>query len=125
MSGSPRRELEDLLGAENAKELTAVGNELESLELNSGDLASCVDEVAKPGQVIPGLQVLEVCTSEIETATKPSAAHSSGVSSPSRYSSPSDATSASFRMLVTGTTLCDILDFPTSSGVQHEKRMYV
>jgi hypothetical protein len=80
MSGSPRRELEDLLDAENAKEMTAVGNELESLELNSGDLASCVDEVAKSGQVIPGLQVLEVCTSEIETATKPSAAHSSRVS---------------------------------------------
>jgi len=80
MSASPRRELEDLPGAENAKELTAVGNELESLELNSSDLVSCVDEVSKPGQVIPGSYVVEVLTSEIETATQPSAVHSSNVS---------------------------------------------
>ena len=80
MSGTPRKELEDLPGVENAKELTAVGNELESLELNPGDLLSCVDEVAKPGHVIPGLHIQEACTSEIETATKLSAAHSSGVS---------------------------------------------
>lgn len=80
MSANPRRELKDLRGAENAKELSAVGNELESLELNSGDLMSCVDEVAKPGQDIPGLRATEVRTSEIETARQPSAAHSSNVS---------------------------------------------
>jgi hypothetical protein len=80
MSATPRRELEDLPGAASAKELTAVGNELDSLELNSGDLVPCIDEVAKPGQDIPGLHVLEVCTSEIETATQPSAAHSTDVS---------------------------------------------
>jgi hypothetical protein len=62
-------------GAENAKELTAVGNELESLELSSGDLVSCVDEVAKPGQDVPGLHVPEVFISEIGTTTQPSVAH--------------------------------------------------
>jgi len=80
MSTTPRRELEDLPVAENAKELSAVGNELESLELNSGDLMLCVDEVAKPGQDIPGLHPKEICTSEIEAARQPSAAHSSNVS---------------------------------------------
>jgi len=80
MSANPRRELEDLPSAENAKELIAFGNELESLELNSGDLVSCGDEVAKPGQDIPGSRVPEVCTSEIETAMQPSLAHSSDVS---------------------------------------------
>lgn len=80
MSATPRRELEDLPGADNAKELTDVGNDLESLELNSGDLVSCVDEVVKPGQDIPGLHVPEVCTSEIETEKMPSVAYSSDVS---------------------------------------------
>jgi hypothetical protein len=79
MSATPRRELENLPVAENAKELTAVGNELESLELNSGDSVSCGDEIAKPGQDIPGSHVSEVCTSEIETAMQPSLAHSSDV----------------------------------------------
>lgn len=80
MSATPIRELEDLPSAENAEELTAVGNELGNLELNSGDLVSRVAEVAKPGRDIPGSHVPEVCTSEIETATQPSLAHSSDVS---------------------------------------------
>ena len=74
------KEPEDLPGAENAKELIAVGNECEILELNAGDLVSCVDEVAKPGQDIPGSHVSEVCASEIETATQLSLAHLSHVS---------------------------------------------
>jgi hypothetical protein len=80
MSATARRELENLPVAENAKEPAAVGNELESLELNSDDLVSCGDEVAKPGQDIPGSHVPEVCTSEIENATQPSLVHSSDVS---------------------------------------------
>jgi len=53
MSTTPRRELEGLPVAENAKELIADGNELESLELNPGDLILFVDEFAKPGRDIP------------------------------------------------------------------------
>jgi hypothetical protein len=60
MSPTPRREPEDMPGAENAEEPIAVGNELESLELNSGDLVSCVDEVAKPGHDIPVSHVWEL-----------------------------------------------------------------
>lgn len=72
MSAPPRRELEDMPGAETAKEPIAIGKELESLELNSGELVLCVDEVAKPGHNVPGSHVLEVCTSEIEAASQPS-----------------------------------------------------
>jgi hypothetical protein len=80
MSTTPRRELEDLPGAENSKELIAVGNELESLVLNSGGLVSCFAEVAEPGQDVHGSHVSEVRTSEIETAMHPSVAHLSDVS---------------------------------------------
>jgi hypothetical protein len=80
MSPTQRRELEDMSHAENAKEPIAVGNELESLELNSGNFVLCGDEVAKPGEDVPGSHVWELCTPEIETATLPSVVCLSDVS---------------------------------------------
>jgi hypothetical protein len=78
MSTTPRREFEDTPVAKNAKELIT-DDVLENSDLNSGDLMSCVDEAAKPGQDIHSSHVSEARTSEIETATKPSEAHLSNV----------------------------------------------